>query len=148
MKSVAFVIPGQPVGYVSKPSHHGSEAQRKKATKYHDYCEKVRLLARQAGLTLPLIATKAKPLIIHVIAYFEDGRHADPENCRKGIVDSLFYVRKDARKFLPKGNTNDKHVGGSHFMPLYDPVFPRAEITIEFWDRGPFLKEFLDGACV
>jgi hypothetical protein len=135
VKKLEFVVPGDPSAgaYISKPSRFGKNKDR--VERYWKYCEKVRIYAKQAGLQLPLEASKTTPVFIHVASYFENGRHADPENCAKGLRDALFY----------RAEGGDKHCGGSHFCPLYDPIYPRSEVTVEFWTRGEMQKEFLDG---
>ena len=50
------------------------------------------------------------------VVYFANKKHADPENCRKSVQDSLF--------------RNDKYVVGAVDYH-YDPLRPRVEVTIK-----------------
>lgn len=124
-ESVLFVVPGDPRGYTTT----NRNARPSKAyLRYVAFMEHVRLCARAAGLSLPLIATRDYPLNISTIAFFRNGNHCDPENVRKGVTDALFY-----RGHLPKGKRkgDDKHTGGSFLPPLYDKTNPRTLVIIE-----------------
>lgn len=106
--SLAFFVPGDPVGYVrmTRRGQWGS----KSAQKYIAYKKAVQVYAAKAGLKLPLSATEESPLRIDAYCTFRNRRHPDPENVRKGAVDALFY-----------GGRGDAHVYGYHSAPRYAP---------------------------
>lgn len=121
-----FMIYGHPQGYyaqAARSKYRMSKDQKARALRYRGWQEIVRFCAMQNGIALPLIATKARMLIINTFAYFENGVHADPENVRKGIVDALFLDRTP-------GGTSDKYVGGFHAPPIYDAHNPRVACMI------------------
>jgi len=116
-----FTVPGNPVGYYAV----GKRPNWKRMKAYHDYCERVRLYAKAAGIPLPMKASKNEPVMIATLAYFANGIHPDPENVRKGIADSLFYAGKRGNK-----GSGDKYCAGKFLYPLYDAANPRVEIEI------------------
>lgn len=136
-----FVVPGKPVGYVATT---GKSKWTKEYQKYAEYAKVVRLHAAAAGLSIPIHATKERPLIIKTIAYFENGVHCDPGNVQKGVVDALFYDEEKAAlaKFArqagrkPKkgrgtGKGDDKHTGGAFPPPRYDKKNPRVVVIVK-----------------
>lgn len=130
--AVRFTVPGKPVGYYAV----GARPNCKRMNEYHAYLQHVRFHALHANVTLPLKASERYPIRINTVAYFADRRHADPENIRKGISDSLFYVSKADRAMrkalrLP-APTGDKYCFGSFEPPRYDAKNPRVEVEIVF----------------
>lgn len=121
MKSTQFTIPGKPIGFYVV----GKVPNRKRMKQYHTYQDVVRYHALMAGISLPLQATKDKPLSINTVAYFPDGVHCDPGNVQKGICDALFYAPRGQKR------GNDKYTGGFFMPPLYDKENPRVVVTIE-----------------
>jgi hypothetical protein len=89
----------------------------------------VRIAALNAGVPLPLTATKEEPLLIKTIAYFKNGTHCDPENTRKGACDALFYRPDIPNPKMRKGQ--DKYTGGSFPPPRYDKDKPRTVVIIK-----------------
>ena len=119
----AFEIPNDPVGYYAQAArsvYKMSPEQRKRAEKYRAYGEKVKMYALQAGITLPLFASKEKPLSIGVECFFRNGRHPDSGNVQKAICDFLFNGAKGG----------DKQTGGWFEPPRYDAERPRVEVEI------------------
>jgi len=57
----------------------------------------------------------AKKTWVDCMIYFADGRHGDPDNIRKGILDALF--------------EDDRHVAGNVDFD-YDAESPRVEVVI------------------
>ena len=124
-KTLRFTVPGPPVGFYAYGARNIwklPRAKRERTQAYHQYADKVRLMARAAGIQTPLEASKHLPVIINTTAYFATGVHCDPENVRKGISDALFYGCS---------GPGDKYCGGSFPPPLYDKENPRVEVEIE-----------------
>lgn len=127
-----FTIPGDPKGYYAQAGRlkwKMSKQQRARAEKYRKWQGDVALcyLAGRRWCTalipaLPLEATKDRPLRIETVSYFRNGRHPDPENVHKGIVDALF-------RWSLGG---DRHVGGTFRPPLYDKDNPRVEVLVRW----------------
>ena len=122
MPTIQFTVPGEPQGYYAC----GKFPNYARRSKYHAYCEKVRLYAAQAGVKLPLVATKNSTLSIHVRPVFSSGVHCDPGNVQKGICDALFYSKQKAK------GSGDKWTGGSFPPPIYCDI-PRTEVQIQFF---------------
>ena len=133
-----FTVSGEPLGYYAMGKTPNWERKRR----YHAWCLRVRVAALQAGIALPLVATKGRPLWLKTLAFFRDGRHCDPENTHKGVKDALFYsgavkirnagaltISNGKSRKKPKGG--DKYTGGAYAPPLYDPQNPRVEIEIK-----------------
>lgn len=114
-----FIVYGKPCGYYSL----GMKPNYTRMNRYHTYKKLVCKYAEENGIKLPLVCSKESHLRIDTIAYFENGVHADPENVRKGIIDSLFYSKE-------KKGCGDKFVGGFCESPIYDKDNPRVEIVI------------------
>lgn len=133
-----FEVPGDPVGYVATTSRGKWSAQYQR---FAEYAKRVRFYARASGISTPLLATKGHPLTIRTISYFANGRHPDPGNVQKGVVDALFYdekkadlaklYRKMGKKMRTTGKGNDKYTGGSFPPPLYDSEHPRVVVIIK-----------------
>jgi len=138
MRKARFTVPGSPVGYVATTSRGKWTAEYQR---FADYAKQVRFYARAAGIKIPLVATKGRPLVIRTVAYFANGRHPDPGNVQKGVVDALFYdeekaalaklYRKMGKKKRTTGKGDDKHTGGSFPPPLYDEENPRVVVIIK-----------------
>jgi hypothetical protein len=122
-----FIVPGIPVGFKTTTKR---AKWSKTYGKYVAYKDLVQWHARAAGIRLPLVATKDRPLMIRTIAYFKDGNHPDPGNVQKGVCDALFYdIDKMSEKKTRKGD--DKYTGGSFPPPRYDKKNPRVVVIIE-----------------
>lgn len=123
---VRFTIPGPPVGYVTNNGRNYFNSKRKRA--YLEYKKLVQQYAPEG--TLPMVATKEKPLHIETRAFFFNGVHPDPENVHKGVKDALFW--KPKAKGSKGGSTGlaDKYTGGNYFPPLYDKNAPRVEVFV------------------
>lgn len=148
MRKARFIIPGKPVGYVAT-THRGKWTLNYQ--RFATYAKHVRACAKAAGIHIPVVATKKKPLTIRTVAYFPNGIHCDPGNVQKGVVDALFYDEEAAAmaKFLKKagkklsvkkgvrrtGKGDDKHTGGSFPPPLYDKENPRVVVIIKDYVR-------------
>lgn len=126
MRKAKFIVPGNPVGYVTTTK---KSKWNKRYKYYADYKKIVQFYARSVGIKLPLVATKDRQLTIRTIAYFKNGRHPDPENVNKGIRDALFYDEHHVRgNKSAKGD--DKHTGGSFTPPKYSKN-PRVIVIIK-----------------
>ncbi len=125
-QSVSFTVPHDPVGYYAV----GKCPNWKRMKAYHSYLAIVRNYAAAAGLRLPLIATKDRPLLISVVCHFRTGVHCDPGNVQKGICDALFYRPKGLPKQADVPVNGDKYSGGLFLPPLYDKTKPRVEVWI------------------
>lgn len=112
-----FVISGKPVGYYAC----GKFPNWTRMKEYHAWKEHAQACAVAAGMTLPLTATKDRPIIVSVRCYFENGVHCDTGNVQKGTCDALFY-----------GGKGDKFSGGHFTPPFYDKQNPRVEVEVEF----------------
>lgn len=151
MRKARFTVPGNPVGYVATTSRGKWTAEYQK---FAEYAKLVRLHARAAGIQIPLLATKNRPLVIRTIAHFANGRHPDPGNVQKGVVDALFYdeekaalaklYRKMGKKKRTTGKGDDKQTGGSFPPPLYDKENPRVVVIIK--DYQPKKRKKKNGA--
>lgn len=131
IRKVRFVVPGKPVGF--KTTTTGGKWNRDYG-KYVDYKRVVERCAIRAGISLPLVATKDRPLTIRTISYFKDGRHPDPGNVQKGICDALFY-NKNKKGKRRTGKGDDKYTGGSFPPPRYDKENPRVVVIIKDYVR-------------
>ena len=120
-ENCSFVVTGKPVGYYSL----GSKPNFKRMNQYHKYKRHVEDCAKQSGIKLPLVAGEKYPVEINTKPYYQTRVHADSENVRKGIVDSLFYNKE--RKGL-----GDKYCFGKHEMPNYDKDNPHVLVEIIF----------------
>lgn len=118
MKTFEFTIRGKPVPFIA----HWNKAPPVRKRRYIEFCRDVQTHAMAAGFRFAL-PTKDSPLYVHTRAWFEDGRHADPENIHKAIVDALFYRRG-------KGSKADKYTGGFFDSPRYDRYNPRVDVVI------------------
>ena len=98
-------------------------------TRYQDWKRHVQECAALAGLEMPLRPTKALPLYLVTIAYFETGVHPDPSNAWEGICDALCYV-SPAEQALGVKRGSDKFCGGAFLSPRYDREAPRVEVWI------------------
>ena len=116
---VAFTVPGHPVPFLVGVRHQS----RKRREAYEDYCGRVRMFARLAGIKDIEITAEA-PLHFHTRAFFENRRHGDPENIHKAIVDAICYTEGGKR------SAKDKHTGGAFTSPRYDKKNPRVEVVI------------------
>ena len=125
-----FIVYGDPVGYKTTTKRSKWSDRYKE---YVNYKAKVQECARNAGMKLPLVATKDRQLMINTIAYFRDGRHPDPENINKGVRDALFYKEKSYFNKSRKGD--DKHTGGHFVPPRYDKENPRVLVTVKDYVR-------------
>ena len=112
-----FTVPGDPKGYYAA----GKNPNWTRLNQYIEYKKHVHNTALRKFSSIGLLkASKDEPLVINTVAYFRDGRHPDPENVHKGIVDALFYGAKGG----------DKYTGGGFPPPLYDKDNPRVEVSI------------------
>lgn len=146
--ALSFVVPGDPVGYVAAGGHHW----HRRTSKAWRWASAVRmaLLGQLAQTPNPdehvaivgnpdqpgakLMATKLTPLHIGTVAYFQNGKHPDPENVHKLVKDALFHKVKGG----------DKWTGGIYLPPLYDPEVPRTEVFVWKHVHGPTI---LDREC-
>lgn len=124
-----FRIDGPPVGYYTS----GGTPNYTRLNKYVAWKKLVQKTAMTHGITLPLVATKEKPMFIETYAVFHNGTHPDPENVHKGIVDALFY--DPSRK---KKGAGDKHTGGMFHPPFYEKGNPHVVVRFKSND-GPSL---------
>lgn len=141
MRVARFVIPGDPIGFVVT---NNKAKVSEKYLRFAKYAKQVRFFARAAGIRLPLVATKQRPLMIRTVAYFANGRHCDPGNVQKGVVDALFYdeekaalaklQRKMGRRKRVTGKGDDKYTGGSFPPPRYDKDNPRVVVIIKEYE--------------
>lgn len=127
-----FTIPGDPVGYISKP--YANRKSRRggpwwlysrsgiavKIRRYIAYANETVLRCKNECGRLPVPGTKTAQVRIDVFPVFANGVHPDPENVRKGIVDALYYDRG-----------GDKYVWGLTGFARYDPDNPRVEVFID-----------------
>lgn len=120
LKTITFVVPGHAVGYYTQ----GARPNWQRLKAYHAYKEAVQIVARVAGVRLPLSATEAAPLLISTQLFCVKRVHHDPENVHKGIVDALFYGAAGG----------DKHVGG-RFEPAVYGERECVEVVIETVSR-------------
>jgi Holliday junction resolvase RusA-like endonuclease len=129
---VEFIVPGIPKGFTTLARHGNkvADSARERVQRYYNYCDKVRVFAKQARLKLPLQNGKELFLMVDTFAFFKGNRHPDPENVRKGIVDAMCY------------GGDDKFVGGYHIPPFYDDDNPHVEVVVEWWDPARLAKEF------
>lgn len=118
-----FVVPGKPQGYYAQGAHPNWDRFKQ----YNEYKKKVCLIARAAGIELPLHSTAERPLFIAVFPFFASGVHCDPGNVQKGVVDALFWSPKGS---LKKGS--DKHTAGYFPWPAYDKHNPRVIVDL-YW---------------
>jgi hypothetical protein len=123
-KKIAFTIVGDPVPYLRmtqgqlkllhvptwKISPQGLKTV-KRIRRYFSYKDDVRLAAR----VFKFSRRPESKIYLNVFVYFRNRKHADPENIRKGIQDSLF--------------EQDNKVAGSVDFG-YDPKNPRVEVEI------------------
>lgn len=131
IRKIKFVVPGNPVGYIAT-TYNGKWG--KEYLKFANYAKTVRLFAKAAGIRVPLLADRQKPIVIRTVAYFKNGSHCDPGNVQKGVVDALFYDENhDRGKKTRKGD--DKWTGGSFPPPRYDKKNPRVVVTIKDYVR-------------
>jgi len=138
VKIVDFIVPGRPMGYVTR-TWKGKHTDRAKA--YHLYCDKVIKLAIQSGISTPLESTPMHLVRVDSKAFFEDHRHPDSENVRKGIVDALFYQSPQAKKILKLAGVaiyGDKYVDGRHYPGDLDKGNPRVEVRVAFYIPDKF----------
>jgi len=126
-RSVEFTVLGEPHGYVAK-----AVWQNDRAKEYWAYCEKVRIMAKQAGLALPLHAAEKSPIMVFAVCFFGRRNHFDTENVLKGLKDSLFY----------HADGGDRFTGSACFPPLYDHKNPRVLVTVEWWNMDKLKKEY------
>lgn len=106
----------------------------KQYQKFATFAKTCRLFAKLAGIETPLRATKERPLLIRTIAYFKDGRHCDPGNVQKGVVDALFYDEHRVRG-KKTGKGDDKWTGGSFPPPRIDKENPRVVVIIQEYEE-------------
>jgi len=128
--TIQFEVPGKPFPFVAQ--YQKLDWVKRKA--FAEYCKGVRTAAMVAGVR-DLKATRDAPLYIHTRAWFRDGRHPDPENVHKVIVDALLYGKSSAR---------DKFTGGAYTPPLYDKANPRVEVVIAD-GRRPLIETLPEG---
>lgn len=112
-------------GYYSQ----GKTPNWQRMKRYQAWKERVQNYAAMAGLELPLRPTKAEPVYVVTMAYFQSGVHPDPGNVYKGVVDALCYVSAEGRK-LGEKRGSDKWVGGGFEIPRYDKNEPRVEVYV------------------
>lgn len=117
---ITFTVPGHPVPFLVGVRHQS----RKRRDAYEDYCARVRMFARLAGVK-GIAITAETPLHFHTCAFFENRRHGDPENIHKAVVDAICYNPEGG-----KGGKQDKWTGGSFTPPRYDAKNPRVEVAI------------------
>jgi hypothetical protein len=118
LKTLSFVVPGHPVGYV-RTTQKGCRFD-KNYKRYQDYKNLVvsEFLAQVPGdwgSPKPLTSEFKNRTHVSLKIYFKNGIHCDPDNCFKAIADSLFKC--------------DKYVSGD-FDFDYDKECPRVEVTI------------------
>lgn len=116
---IAFTVYGSPVPFLVGVRHQSKERRKQ----YEDYRGVVRMFARTAGVR-HIEITAERPLHFHTRAFFVNGRHGDPENIHKAIVDAICYSEDG------KQTKMDKHTGGSFTPPRYDKKNPRVEVVI------------------
>jgi len=110
MTELRFLIPGKAVGYYTMGKHPNFQRR----ADYYAYADRVRWEARQAGASLPLVASELEPLFIETRMRSLTRVHHDPENVAKGICDALFYAGKNAKR-----NSSDKYCGGQFHPSTY-----------------------------
>lgn len=119
-----FIVPGDPGGYLRMTQGQVKlmKIPRHKLTpnllKVYDRIERYlsyKEFVNYCGLKLKFERSPRKRILLHVMIYFRNNKHPDPENVRKGIQDALF--------------TTDKYVAGCYDFD-YDKDSPRAEIEI------------------
>jgi hypothetical protein len=115
---IAFEMPGKPQAFIAVWATQDWTRRRN----YMSWTKAVRDVAALHG-AVELFASKDHPLHVHTRAWFADGRHGDPENIHKAVVDALFYREK-------KAGPMDKYTGGAYSPPKYDADRPRVEIVI------------------
>jgi hypothetical protein len=121
-REVEFFIDGDPVGYTIAMARRDPRVKR-----YHAYCERVRMVAMQGGVTLPIEATESTPVYVYTQAVFARRRFPDPENVHKGIKDALFYQRRLAIR----GRGDDRWTGGQYEAP----AFAETPADVGVWVR-------------
>jgi len=127
-----FTVPGPPVGY-TVVTHRGKRTLA--AKKYFEWCKRVRMLAWEAKLVTPMDCTPGHPVAVDAKPFFGGKVHPDVENVQKGIVDALFRLSKDERRFrvvAGKPCYQDKFVTSRWRLPAvaYDYGFPRTEVEV------------------
>ncbi len=129
-----FGIEGDPVGYTVQT--YRGQWVKGRASKYRQWKDTVRLeMSRSFRLVLPMVATPTAPILVSSCCWFRHGRHPDPENVRKAIVDALFGGPGLSLRKLglgPKIPGGDKWVGGFYCLPRYSRQHPRTEVLIEW----------------
>lgn len=108
-------ISRHPLGHTS--GHDKRNPAFRKSAAYSKYVRE--FFQHETGLD-GLTATKDAPLFIYTRAFYQNGKHCDPENTHKLIKDAVFY----------EGGSDDKHTGGAYSPPLIDKENPRVEIVV------------------
>jgi hypothetical protein len=130
-----FIVPGNPVPYLRMtqgqlkmlkiPDYRLSHKQllvKRKIQRYakwkswvHAHIPKELISGEFAYLLVGTVKT-----FLHVHAFFENLRHGDPDNIRKGIQDAIYY--------------NDKLVGGCVDFD-YDRQNPRCIVKVSWSEK-------------
>jgi Holliday junction resolvase RusA-like endonuclease len=115
MPSLAFTVPGDPIGYVRTTRRQKFVDERWK--RYQTWKNRVTESAGRQVLAIvgALEARKARVTMALGIHYRSDARRPDPDNVWKGIADALF--------------KQDRNVVGS-FDFAFDAEAPRVEVKI------------------
>ena len=116
---ISFTVPGHPVPFLVGVRHQ----TKKRREAYGEFCDRVRMFARLAGVQ-DIEITPEAPLHFHTRAFFKDRNHGDPENIHKGVVDAICYTAHG------KSKKRDKYTGGAFSVPRYDKKEPRVEVVI------------------
>lgn len=114
--SVAFTVPGKPVGFVATGNRHWS----KRSKKVWEYAGAVRKSLEKVYGNPHLSASKGNEVFVGTVAVFANGTHPDPENVHKLVKDAMFHKQ-------PGG---DKYTGGIYAPPMYDKNDPHVRVLV------------------
>lgn len=121
--AVHFIIPGKPEGWRAT---QGKWCKLSK--KVMVWNERVREVARLAGLEYPLLVSKEQPMAVVTLAVYSSWVFSDPQNVSKALIDALFWIHPKQKKELKVKGQGDKYVCGAWFLNKVEKENPHTQV--------------------